>query len=131
MPEITGFSHLAFTVTDRDKSFAWWSELLGLQELFGGEEDGIRYVVTIHPGSNLILGFREHTGAGTDRFDEHRVGMDHAAMQVASRDELDAWLTRLDELGIDHSEIKDTEYGSVLTFRDPDNIQMEFFAFPG
>jgi len=36
-------------------------------------------------------------------------------------------LNRLDALGIEHGEILDRPYGSGLAFRDPDNIQLEFF----
>ena len=130
MPEIAGLSHLSLTVTDVERSTRWWSDLLGLQTLFEGEEYGIRYTVNMHPGTGLIIGFRRHASTESDRFKEDRVGLDHAAFQVASREELDAWEAILEEKGIEHSEIKDVEYGSVLTFRDPDNIQMEFFALP-
>lgn len=130
MPEIAGFSHLTLTVTDVERATKWWGDLLGLQMLFEGEEEGIRYSVNMHPGTNLIIGFRRHASTESDRFQEDRVGLDHAALQVTSRDELEAWKQRLEEKGIEHSEIKDVEYGSVLTFRDPDNIQMEFFALP-
>jgi hypothetical protein len=37
---------------------------------------------------------------------------------------------RLDELGIEHSEIQDAHYGSGVSFRDPDGIAFEFFAAP-
>jgi glyoxylase I family protein len=48
---------------------------------------------------------------------------------VAHRDDLDTWVTRLDELGIRHSGVKEPSYTSnaMITFRDPDNIQLEFF----
>ena len=39
-------------------------------------------------------------------------------------------MTRLDDLGIEHGEIKDAHYGSGLSFRDPDGIALEFFAPP-
>jgi glyoxylase I family protein len=130
MAEISGLSHLTLTVSDVEKSTQWWTELLGLQMLFEGEEDGIRYTVNMHPGSTLIVGFRTHSSTKSERFQEDRVGLDHAAFNVASRAELAEWKRRLEELGVDHSEIKDVPYGSVITFRDPDNIQMEFFALP-
>jgi hypothetical protein len=44
--------------------------------------------------------------------------------------ELEDWTARLDGLNIDHSEIVDESYGSGLSFRDPDNIALEFFAPP-
>ena len=43
---------------------------------------------------------------------------------------LDDWLVRLDELGVAHSDIKHAHYGSGISFRDPDNIALEFFAPP-
>jgi hypothetical protein len=39
-------------------------------------------------------------------------------------------LARLEELGIEHSPIAETPVGQVVTLRDPDNIQLEFFAGP-
>jgi glyoxylase I family protein len=40
---------------------------------------------------------------------------------------LESWPARLDALGIEHGEILDRSYGAGLAFRDPDNIQLEFF----
>lgn len=130
MPEITGFSHVALTVTDVDRSFEWYERLLGVQKLNEGEEGGIRFCVTMHVPSFVVLGFRHHGETANERFDESRVGLDHFAFNVANRAAMEEWEQRLAELGIDHSEIKDTDYGSILTFRDPDNIQLEFFALP-
>jgi glyoxylase I family protein len=130
MPEFRGYSHLALSVTDVDRSTQWWSELLGIQTLMSGSANGGRNTVNVHP-SGLILGFRQHDGGSGDAFDETRTGLDHFALHVASRAELEEWAARLDELGIAHSGIKDVDYGSVITFRDPDNIQAEFFAMPG
>jgi glyoxylase I family protein len=58
---------------------------------------------------------------------EFRIGLDHIAFGCASREELQSWPTRLDALGIEHGEILDRPYGAGLAFRDPDNIQLEFF----
>jgi len=60
----------------------------------------------------------------TRRLSRHR-------LQRPSRDNLDAWVGRLDELGIAHDGIKDAAYGSGVSFRDPDGIALEFFAPPG
>jgi len=43
---------------------------------------------------------------------------------------LSKWEKRLNELGIAHGGIVDASYGSGLSFRDPDNIALEFFAPP-
>lgn len=52
------------------------------------------------------------------------------AVGCTDRGELDAWVARLDGLGIEHGDICDEPYGSGLSFRDPDNIALEFFAPP-
>ena len=48
---------------------------------------------------------------------------------VASREEIAAWAARLDELGIEHTGVRDEQAPftfATLVFRDPDNIQLEF-----
>ena len=52
------------------------------------------------------------------------------AFGCADRAELEKWVRRLEELDIEHGEIKDAPYGSGLSFRDPDGIALEFFAPP-
>ena len=66
-------------------------------------------------------------------FDENRVGLDHLAISVASRDELERAVRLLDERGIPHGEITDFKpiYGldfDALFLRDPDNFQLELIA---
>jgi hypothetical protein len=48
---------------------------------------------------------------------------------VDRRNDLDEWAERLNELGIPHSGVTHLDYtpNRMLTFRDPDNIQLEFF----
>ena len=64
-----------------------------------------------------------------DAFSECRTGLDHLEFLVERRDDLQEWADRLDELGIPHSGVKELGYtpNAMLTFRDPDNIQLEFF----
>jgi catechol-2,3-dioxygenase len=79
-----------------------------------------------------LVGLHQHaTPAPQGDFSEYRVGLDHVAFGCANRAELEAWARRLDELGIEHGGIKDAAYGSGVSFRDPDNIALEFFAPPG
>lgn len=58
------------------------------------------------------------------------VGLDRVAFGCDSRDELERWVIRVDELGIVHGEIGDAHYGSGLSFSDSDGIAPEFFAPP-
>jgi glyoxylase I family protein len=65
----------------------------------------------------------------SEPFDEHLVGLDHLEFLVAQRSDLDAWAAKLDELAIEHSGVKTPPFtrNAMITFRDPDNIQLEFF----
>ena len=48
-------------------------------------------------------------------------------LAVDSRDELLEWQAHFESLGVIHRPVVDREYGSVLTFKDPDRIQFEMF----
>jgi glyoxylase I family protein len=129
MPDIVG-QIVILTVSDADRSAAWYSGLLGAQETGRHvQADGrVGLVQLAEPRSGLELCLVDH-GADPGRFDERRAGLDHLEFLVAARSDLDAWATRLDELGISHSGVKEPSYtaNAMLTFRDPDNIQLEFF----
>jgi hypothetical protein len=50
-------------------------------------------------------------------------------VSVPDIEDLRAWKRRFEDHGVDHSEIKKTGTGAaMITFRDPDNIQIELFA---
>ena len=40
-----------------------------------------------------------------------------------------AWAQHLDELGITHSGVQEERGGPLIVLRDPDNIQLELWAF--
>ena len=71
-----------------------------------------------------------HTHPANERepFAETRTGLDHVSFGVPSRAELAAWEARLTEVGVEHSPISDQQGYSVLVFRDPDNVQLEFIS---
>jgi glyoxylase I family protein len=134
MATITGISHIDLSVTDLDRSEAWYSELLGLKRVLEGRNDthhfDSRYL--LHPDTMLIFGLVHHDTTdgditGGSSFDERRVGLDHLSFNVASRSELDAWQERLAERAIEHTPIVESAMWDVLVVRDPDNIQLEFF----
>ena len=86
----------------------------------------------LHPATGLTIGLMQHNPGKDGDFSEFRVGLDHLALTVTSREELERWIVQLDACDVKHSEIHDIPYGSVVVFRDPDNIQLElFFLGPG
>jgi catechol 2,3-dioxygenase-like lactoylglutathione lyase family enzyme len=127
MATITGGHHVALTVSDADRSAAWYADLLGMQVVMQGDEDSVRFRVLAHPESGWIIGVREYPGRDDGAFDEFRTGLDHLALGVATREDLEAWEADLSARGVQFTPIADTPIGSVIVFRDPDNIQLEFW----
>ena len=127
MPTITGAHHIALTVADVSRSSTWYAELFGLQPVAQGKDDEVSFVVLAHPPSGWLLGVRQYFKHPKDAFNEFRTGLDHLAFGVATRAELEAWVTELASRGIAFSPIADTSVGSVITFRDPDGIQLELW----
>ena len=122
---------VSLTVRDPERSAAWYAELLGMHTRydFTADDDGMRYICLVEPKSGFVLCLVGHATNPGEPFSEFRTGLDHLEFVVALRDDLHDWAERLDELGIAHSGVKELSYtdNSMLTFRDPDNIQLEFF----
>ena len=127
MPTISGISHTSFSVSDAEASAQWWAGVLDLTELDRTGGPTWRSILLLHPPTRTIIEFQQHDGHGAEAFDPLRTGLDHMAFKVETRAALEEWLVRFDQLGVTHSPIADREYGSVLSFRDPDGIQFELF----
>ena len=124
---VTGVHHLALTVKDANASREFYSKYLGFSHLM---DLGPKVIMGSGP---LILALNPPPdpaqGIPNDVFTEHRIGLDHLSFGVASRADLEAAAKLFDENGISHGTINNLgEYGlpiSVMSFRDPDNIQLE------
>jgi glyoxylase I family protein len=131
---IEAYAHVRLTVTDIDASREFYDSLFGLPVAFEVPEDadeatreqlGFLFGGVIYQLGSTLLGLRP---VASDTFDENRVGLDHVAFTVASRQVLDDAVTLLDGRGISHGGVKDIGAGYILEFRDPDNIALELFT---
>lgn len=131
MPSITGRLEITLSVRDPTRSAAWYTDLLGMHQTYDhvSADGAMRYLCLIEPNSELVLCLVGHAANPGDEFSEFRSGLDHLEFLVADRSELWEWASRLDEMGVTHSGVKELDYSpnAMLTFRDPDNIQLEFF----
>lgn len=130
MAEFPAIGHVALTVSDLGTSVPWYRELIGADPVLDEDAGAFHHTVFLIGGT--LLGLHQFDDRPVDAaFSEFRAGLDHLAFGCATRGELEVWARRLDELGIAHGGIVDAPYGSGLSFRDPDNIALEFFAPPG
>lgn len=129
-PPLGAFHHLGLTVCDIEASEAWYRRVLGFERAFvERHHGGTGYAVVMNwPGTTLFLGLDHHEANQGQRFAEDHTGLDHLAIHVAERGELDAWAAHLEAHGIPHGPITERVEPfphAILVFRDPDNIQLE------
>ena len=138
-PAVTGFHHFSPTVSDVEASAQWYERVFGMSRVpvkfpHYGAEDGGFAVILADPRSGVMIGLHHHEANPGQPFHESQTGLDHISFGVADRPSLDAWADWLDDLGIEHSGVIDTNTPmpySVVVFRDPDNIQLELFCAAG
>ena len=124
-------THVALTGRDLAVSVPWSEALLDASPVLDEDTEPNMHHTVYLLGNNTLLGLHQHTvPSSITTFSEFNVGLDHVAFGLADRSELEKWARRLDELGIEHGDIKDAAYGSGLSFRDPDGIALEMFAPP-
>jgi glyoxylase I family protein len=129
MPTMPAITHVAVTVNDLAVSVPWYTELFGSEPVL--DENTGPFHHTVYLLGNTLFGVHGFPQLeSTEPFEERRPGLDHVAFGCANRAELEEWVLRLDELGIKHGGVVDAHYGSGLSFRDPDNIALEFFCPP-
>lgn len=123
---VSAVHHLTLTVTDRERSRDFYGRILGFQPV---AEFGPKIIMSNGAIMLSVSPPPEHPLPG-DRFDENRVGLDHLSFAVQGRADLEAALQLLDAEGVPHGEITDLEPFRIhiLSFRDPDNIQLELTA---
>jgi glyoxylase I family protein len=128
MLEIPRIAHVTLTVTDLSRTVPWYERLFDAKFFWDDTAGSFRRVVWLVDGQTLV-GFHQFLDpAETTKFDEHRLGLDHLAFACSNRAEVEQWKARLDDLGIANGGVVDAAYGSALSFRDPDNIALEFFV---
>ncbi|HVE92483.1 MAG TPA: VOC family protein [Actinomycetota bacterium] len=131
-PRLTGGNHVALTVTDLDRSRAWYCDLFSLTVVSNDENVGPPYFTDMGYNGlfdlttfSYVVALCQHRDGEQGTFDARRVGLDHVGFHVPEREDLDDWIARLDERGIEHSGIKEAPYADVVSFNDPDGIALE------
>jgi catechol 2,3-dioxygenase-like lactoylglutathione lyase family enzyme len=137
---VSNLHHVAIRVQDPVRSRAFYERVLGLAFLelpVGTEMTGIwrgapseGTLLAAQAGDTFVI--LEPPLEGTpedDRFNERRIGVDHLAFGVDDPATLDELVERLraegsETTGVEHDSVLDKDY---VAFRDPDNVQWEFY----
>ena len=131
MPTFTKVSHTSFSVREAERSARFWRETFGFQDIEDVSGDGWHGTVMVHPGTGTVLEVQQHDANAGEAFDPARTGFDHLGLLVEDPADLDGWQAHFEQLGVPHTPVVHRDYGSVLTFRDPDGIQFEMFFRAG
>ena len=133
MIEVNGLAHVILTVSDWQKSHAFYAELLpflGMKKVFDGNN------FLYHVGGRTAIGIQrcaeEHGG---QRFVQNRIGLHHLCIRARSREDVDQIAAKLRRMGahIDRGPIEgDWAPGYYfIVFEDPDGIRLEVNFIPG
>jgi catechol 2,3-dioxygenase-like lactoylglutathione lyase family enzyme len=125
--EATGVNHIILTIGDVERSRAFYRDVLGCEvaDIADNPDYGFYFAVG---EVEFYVGPSRQPVAG-DRFSEFRIGLDHVAFTVADRPTLDALAERLLAAGVDTKGVEQFAPSGnyYIAFRDPDNIQLEFW----
>lgn len=131
-PSFSNVAHLAIVVREMARSVEWYERVLGFEPV-GGVRPGPLEVghprqLMLHAASGLSIAVHEPVVRSGDMFDPSRTGLDHIALAVPDRAALQTWSDRLDELGVEHSPVRDIGHAAFVSLADPDGIAWELWS---
>ena len=123
--EILGLHHIKIPVSDLPRSRSWYERVFELEVLteFRDDEDGVVRGVAYHSKGELALSLRENAPAARGI-----AGFDPFAIMLRGRLDVEYWARRLDELGVAHSPVINAPIGYIMSFDDPDGLQLRFYT---
>lgn len=138
---VSNLHHVAIRVQDPERSRRFYEDVLGLSfmELPVGEaitgawrgSPAEGTMLATQAGETFVILVPPLEGTPPDdRFSERRIGVDHLAFGVDDRATLDELVGRLgaggvETAGVETDPVLNKEY---VCFRDPDNVQWEFYS---
>jgi len=137
---VTSLHHVAIRVQDQERARRFYQDVLGLafmeipvsgdfiKDWRGAPAEGI--LLATQAGSTFVILEPPLEGTPLDeRFSERRIGMDHVALGVDDRSDLEKLVESLQNSGVGTAGIEvDPVLGKeYVCFRDPENVQWEFY----
>ena len=125
--DILSVSHIRLTVSDAERARAFYAGLLGFDA--NVIQEGPQGIFVFPVGDVYVyVGGSPQLPPG-DRFSEFRIGLDHVSFNVSSKEALEALAAKLIAAGVDTKGVEQYAPSGnwYVAFRDPDNIQLEFW----
>ena len=115
--QTSGLNHIVLTVSNTEQSRAFYSDLLGFP------------VTLIEEDPDKSFFFPSRWPTPNDRFSEFRLGLDHLSFTAPSKEALYGLAEKLIAAGVDTKGVEQFIYTGnwSVAFRDPDNIQLEYW----
>jgi glyoxylase I family protein len=125
--ETTGLNHVILTISQVERSRTFYRDVLGFEThpLPEAPDSGFYF----RAGNVSIFVFASRFPLGGDRFNEFRIGLDHLSFTAPSEQALHDLAERLRTAGSDSNGVERfAPTGNLyVAFRDPDNIQLEYW----
>ncbi|GCE28071.1 hypothetical protein KDA_35550 [Dictyobacter alpinus] len=120
--------HLALRVSNLARAKSFYVDTLHFPLLL--EIPG-RILVNVQGLAIALIGDDAHT-APEDRFDPYRIGLDHLALAISDKEDLNSLLQTLNQHNIPNHGIEEDQmtHTSYISFYDPDGIAWEFYLTP-
>jgi catechol 2,3-dioxygenase-like lactoylglutathione lyase family enzyme len=120
--ETPGLNHIIMTIKDVKTSQRFYGDLLGFE--IEPIADGF-FLLT---GGVAIFFFPSHHPIPDDRFNEFRIGLDHLSFTAPNESALHSLAEQLQASGVETKGVETYHTGNkYVAFRDPDNIQLEYW----
>ena len=132
MPMTRGFNHVATLTTDCDRHAEFYRRAFGAEVTFTMEAEGDHprmFILDLGGGGSLnVFEVEEHDIIGERRRQGGRGAIDHFAIAVESRAQLEDAKQRIVEAGGEVGEIQQLGNDWSLFFRDIDGMELEVVA---
>jgi catechol 2,3-dioxygenase-like lactoylglutathione lyase family enzyme len=121
----SGAHHIALRSTNLERSKRFYTETLGFSII---QETPALFLFSAGSTAFGVRGPEADTASG-DKFNPHRVGLDHIALACEDETELERVAAALTQAGVENTGVKlDETLGKrYVAFKDPDRIAWEFY----
>ena len=125
--QTSGLNHVILTISNTERSRAFYAGLLGFDvKIMQNDPDRSFF---FRCGEVLFFFFPPRPPVPNDRFSEFRIGLDHLSFTAPSKEALHELAEKLKAAGVPTQGVEQFKPTGnwYVAFRDPDNIQLEYW----